>query len=772
MKGLASNPEERPLFRELVEQIFSQLPAALYALIFLSALQVFVLWRYYPRWILLSWLAMIWAVTLARFVLYYCFGKYSGQYLTLNRWQSLFSLGVILTGICWGLTPILFFSDASPQTNVFIAFVIGGLVAGAASSLAGLKVTMRIFTLLLCAPLITRFIAAGDSLHVVMGIMLFLYGGAYLVLSANTGRMVVTSLRLRHENSREIEARKQMEIELRLIQEELERTVETRTGQLKTANEELTRQISERLQAELNLMESEERYRSLVESSSDWIWEVDRDGLYTYSSPSVESILGYTVADVLGRTFYDFMPPDEAGQTRTTFERNKLIGKPIVGLVNRCRHKNGSEVVLETNGEPIFDDAGTLTGYRGIDRDISVRVRHEKETRKVEHLHSLGLLAGGIAHDFNNLLTAVFGNIELARMELRKASPGAQALDDSAAAMEQARMLTGQLLTFSKGGSPVMETTSIRELLLDTCRFTLSGSALRCVYDVPEDLRMADVDPGQIWQVLNHVLTNAREAMPKGGTIRAAAENVDVDDRSSVSLPVGQYVRISVTDEGEGISRSNLPRVFDPYFSTKVRGPEKGTGIGLAVCHSIIEKHRGLITLESAPGEGTTVAFYLPALGELAQDTDAEIDAAEGRTPGCRVLLLEDDESVITTTSRILQHLGHSVEVARHGAEAVECYDRFRHQGVPFDLVLLDLTIRGGMGGQAAIEKIREIDPGVVAVVASGYADDPVMSNCKQYGFDASLIKPFSIRTLRGLIEDLVRPAMPGNGLKTPAEAR
>ncbi len=363
MKGLARNPEERPLFRELVEQIFSQLPAALYSLICLSALQVLVLWHLFPRWILLSWLSMIWAITLARFILYYCYGKYSGHRLTLNRWLTLFSFGVVLTGIAWGLTPILFYSDTSPQTNVFIAFVVGGLVAGAAGSLAGLKVTMRIFTLLLCAPLITIFIATRDSLHVVMGIMLFLYGCAYLVLSANIGRMVVTSLRLRHENSREIEVRKQAETELRLIQEDLEQTVETRTCQLKLANEELSREIAERLQAESNLKASEKRYRSLVESYSDWIWEVDRDGVYTYSSPSVETILGCTVSEVLGTALYDHRPPDEAEQMKAAFERNKLIGLPFVGLVNRCRNKNGNEVVLETNGEPIYDYSGTLTGY-------------------------------------------------------------------------------------------------------------------------------------------------------------------------------------------------------------------------------------------------------------------------------------------------------------------------------------------------------------------------------------------------------------------------
>ncbi|WP_373500207.1 ATP-binding protein [Desulfococcus sp.] len=600
---------------ELAEHVFRQLPGALYTTFLLSALMVRVLWDLFPAGILLSWLTAVYAVSLLRLILYHWHRLRPDSRFTPELWLYLYSSGAVLAGVTWGMAPLLFYSGTSPQTNVFIAFVLGGLISGASSSMAPLKTTMRVFTALLCLPIATLFILHGDSLHLAMGLMLLIYGVAYLVISANTAQMIVDSLTLRHENLLEIEERKNAETQLRLIQKDLEKTVAERTVELRTANEELSREIDERLQAESRLRVSEERYRSLVESSSDWIWEVDRDGRYTYSSPSILAMLGYTQQEVLGRMFYDFMPLDDAERTKAIFNSSKSSGKSFERLVSSCLHKDGTERIMETNGEPVFDDSGTLAGYRGIDRDITLRVKHEDEKRKVEHLKSLGLLAGGIAHDFNNLLMAVFGNIELARMEIDAGSGAGRALANSLAAIEQARKLTGQLLTFSRGGSPILEATSVRDLIFDSCRFALSGTDVRCEYDIPDDLWMADIDPNQIWRVLNNILTNARESMPGGGTLWVKAENVTVDETYSPALAPGDFVKVSVRDQGVGVSKTDIPQVFDPYFSTKIRSSQKGTGIGLAVCHSIIEKHGGYITLESELGQGTTVTFFLQALG-------------------------------------------------------------------------------------------------------------------------------------------------------------
>jgi len=761
---MAIDPEERPLSDELAVQVYSRQLTAILVNLLLSALTVLVLWPLHPGFGLPLWFGAILLGTVVRFALGQWFKRSSGRALPAERWLRFYSVAAIVNAICWGASPVIFFSARSPQMNIFIAFVIGGLVAGAAGTLASLNITMRLFTAVVCLPMIIRYLVVGDRLHVVMGIMMTIYAAAYLAMSSTFGRMIITSLKLRYENLREIDERKKAEAELRLIKDGLEETVSRRAGELKRANKELSREVAERRLAEERLNESEKRYRNLVESSSDWIWEVDRDGVYTYSSPSVELMLGYTVEEILGKTFFDLMPPGEAERILAEFRDKRDNGLPFVRLVNTVLHRDGSERILETNGEPVFDGEGGLIGYRGIDRDITHRVRHEEAARKIEHLKSLGSLAGGIAHDFNNLLTSIFGNIDLARMRAGGESPVSNCLEESAKSLEEARKLTTQLLTFARGGSPIRETTSIRDLILDTCRFVLSGSAIKSEPVVPEDLWTADVDPSQIWHVLSNILTNAREAMPEGGLIRVVAENVAVSGDDALPLLPGDYVRISVADQGHGISATDLHRVFDPYFSTKERGAEKGTGIGLAICHSVIEKHQGHIELSSSPEEGTTVTFLLPAKQGEAAGRPATEPAGTPAPLCCRVLLLEDDESVINTTTRILQHLGHTVEVARHGVEAIEAQSRARDRKEPFDLLLLDLTIRGGMGGREAVGMLKSIDPTALAVVISGYADSPVLANYREHGFDGSLIKPFSIVTLRNLIADLLGDPTTGAG--------
>ncbi len=753
---------ERPLLSELAEYVFRQLPAVLITTFVLSALVVLVLWGLFPGEILLSWLTTLYAVSSLRFILYRWYRNRSETRFTARQWLHLYSASAVLAAGIWGVAPLLFYSDESPQTNVFLAFVLGGLISGASSSMAPLKVTMQVFTALVCLPISTLFLVHGSNLNLVMGMMLLIYCGAYVLMSSNTARMIVDSLTLRNENLHEIDERKKAETQLRIIQQDLEKTVAQRTAELRSANEELSREIDVRFKAESRLRESEERYRSLVESSSDWIWEIDRNGTYTYSSPSVVAVLGYTQEEVIGRKFYDFMPPDEAERTKAIFNSNKSLGKPFARVVSRSLHKDGTERILETNGEPVFNEDGRLSGYRGIDRDITLRVKREEEKRKVEHLESLGLLAGGIAHDFNNLLMAIFGNIELARIKVAANSAAGLALQNANAAMEQARKLSGQLLTFSKGGSPNLEVTSVRNLIWDSCRLAFSGTAVKCEYDVPEDLWMGDIDPGQIWQVLNNILINAREAMGGGGSVWIIAENVTVDETSSSTLAPGNYVKVSVRDQGIGVSKKDIPRVFDPYFSTKIRDSKKGTGIGLTICHSIIEKHGGRIYLESELGNGTTVTFFLPALGE--EESPADRTSGKPRPRGVRVLMLEDDSAVIKTTTLMLEHLGHHVTTVQDGAEVLDLYSRSPDAGESFDLLLLDLTIRGGMGGRETLEKLKQVDPEVVAVVTSGYADDPVIAEFGRYGFNAALIKPFSIETL----EETIARLMPEIGDQKP----
>ena len=383
-----------------------------------------------------------------------------------------------------------------------------------------------------------------------------------------------------------------------------------------------------------------------------------------------------------------------------------------------------------------------------------IRAQLEKETRleaelqRSLKLESLGVLAGGIAHDFNNLLTVIIGNLTLARLDagahptvggwLSKAEQGAM----------RARDLTLQLLTFAKGGDPVRKAHRLAEIVREASEFALHGSTVRCEFDVAGDLWPAEVDKGQIGQVIQNVVINATQAMPDGGVIRIALSNTLVDAAAAPDLVAGKYLLLTIRDTGEGISAEHLPRIFDPYFTTK----PGGTGLGLATVYSIIKRHAGRVEVQSKPGEGTTFRIWLPAADEAPAATalpEAVILPRSGR----RVLLMDDEEAIRLAAVALLQRLGMEAVVADDGAQALREYAAAREAGRPFDLVILDLTVPGGMGGRETIERLLNIDPRVRVLVSSGYSSDPVLAHHRAHGFLGVVAKPYTIAELTSAIE-------------------
>ncbi len=383
-----------------------------------------------------------------------------------------------------------------------------------------------------------------------------------------------------------------------------------------------------------------------------------------------------------------------------------------------------------------------------LKQEMERRAKMEDELLKMQKLDSIGLLAGGIAHDFNNILTGIIGKINLARPCLEQPDRAGKHLDGAERALLRARDLTQRLLTFSKGGNPVKKPCLLSGIVRDCCEFSLSGSKAEFFFSSESGLWPALVDEGQISQVINNLALNAVQAMPQGGTVTVGCRNLETGKDSGLPLDPGKYVEISVRDNGPGIPWENIGRIFDPFFTTK----EHGNGLGLATSYSIVKKHGGHIAVESIPGEGTSFSVYLPACPQELP-AQGEKDRPE-RTDGmhARILVMDDDDMIRDICLDALTAFGYKVECVKDGKEAIEIYRKEKEAGRTFDLVVMDLTVPGGLGGKETLRKIMEFDPFVKAVVSSGYSHDPVMADFGVYGFRGVIAKPFKIAELSSLL--------------------
>jgi signal transduction histidine kinase/ActR/RegA family two-component response regulator len=381
--------------------------------------------------------------------------------------------------------------------------------------------------------------------------------------------------------------------------------------------------------------------------------------------------------------------------------------------------------------------------------------RLEAELVRTSRLESLGLLAGGIAHDFNNLLTVVMGNLSLARLDQKMDPESAGSLRDAEKAAVRARDLTQQLLTFAKGGSPIRTAVALPDVVREVAEFALRGSRSRCNFFLPDDLWPANVDKSQIGQVVQNIVINATQTMPDGGSIDISLQNDLVGAELGQVLAPGRYVKLTIADHGPGVAQEDLQRIFDPYFTTK----RLGSGLGLATVHSIVKKHLGHISAESVIGQGTTFRIWLPASEGTPDPANAPatITAPPAATGPLRILFMDDEDMILRVGGAMLRRIGYDVTTVTHGGAAVEAYTRARQEGQPYALVILDLTVPGGMGGRQAMEQLLKLDPEVRAIVSSGYSNDLVLSNFQAHGFRGMVSKPYEIADLAHTIERVIK---------------
>ncbi len=518
------------------------------------------------------------------------------------------------------------------------------------------------------------------------------------------------------------------------------------------------RRYSRRLEREVEarvaeLRASEDRYRKTFRGIDDGILTSDGEGKVVLLNPRAQELTGWKEKDAVGRKVEEVLKLySEKGDEDTPLTPHSLEFRDSLGPAQTAMllTRGGDKRLVELSAAPVSSGAA-FGGLVFALRDVTRKRQMEEELSRAQRLEAIGILAGGIAHDFNNLLTVLLGNLSLLRVTAPLDAPMLSNVADAENALLRARDLTQQLLTFARGGSPVRKTASIADILADCASFVLRGSKTRCELELPDDLWPVEVDAGQMSQVINNLLINASQAMPGGGQVLVQGRN---SEQNPEPLPPGRYVHIEIVDQGVGIPEDQLPRIFDPYFTTK----EDGRGLGLASAYSIVRRHDGLLTVKSKVGRGTTFSIYLPAShAEVKKAAGTESPPSNFKGSG-RALVMDDDAVVVRTAAALLEKLGYEVSRAADGREAIDRYSEAMRDGRGFAVVLMDLTVPGGMGGQQAIKRLRDLDPTVKAIVYSGYSNDPVLANYRDYGFVGRLSKPFRLQDLTVALEEALGP--------------
>jgi PAS domain S-box-containing protein len=511
--------------------------------------------------------------------------------------------------------------------------------------------------------------------------------------------------------------------------------------------------ITERKRKTEDLLASErELLKVTLNSLGEGVVATDPEERIILINQAAVHLTGYSENEVIGEPFHKvlYVLDDKTSEPVmiTASPKMPYHSKVAGNLILVTRDLR--EVPIAMNSSPIKAADGRIIGTVTIFQDISEKQKTDRELLKADKLESLGILAGGIAHDFNNILAAILSNIQLALRKLEKNEDIKKYLLNTVETTRKASDLTKQLLTFSRGGAPVKKDASLVELIKDTAEFVLRGAKSKAEFGIPDDLWVASIDEGQISQVIHNLVLNAKQAMLKGGVINISAQNVTIGE--DTRFKPGDYVKIAVKDQGIGIAKEHLSKIFDPYFTTK----KDGNGLGLATSYSIISQHNGYLEVESQENAGTTFFIYLPASNTPVVPAASENEIAANGT-GFKILFMDDEEKILQAVGEMLTDcFGYQVVLSTDGAGTIELYKQARDSGEPFDAVIMDLTVPGGMGGQETIAHLRDIDPKIKAIVSSGYANDPIISDYERYGFVGVVRKPYKIDELHEVLYTVI----------------
>jgi len=556
--------------------------------------------------------------------------------------------------------------------------------------------------------------------------------------------------------SRDISEFKKNEEELKHHRHHLEELVTGQTSELRSANLKLTSEIAERKRIEKDLQDEKERLAVTLTSIAEGLIVTDTNGKIMTFNRAAEQLSGWTKEQVAGMLIDDVFKMHEGHALNEKeiylFNLVKTAGEAVLIHDGSFVDKKGKKKLINSSASSIMDEMNQLIGFIFVFRDITEIKKVEEELLRHRQIESIGILAGGIAHDFNNLLTGILGNISIVKHSIGKGSKEYERLIACEKASNSAKNLTQQLLTFSRGGAPVKKIVELDKFLEEVITFALSGSRIKGIFKFSDGLWPVEVDEGLFSQAINNVVINAIHSMPEGGTLNVGVENFK-DQEMVFSTKPRRYTKIVLRDDGCGISSQNLTKIFDPYFTTKT----SGSGLGLATTYSIINKHNGHIRIDSKIEKGTSVTILLPVIDTAPKTVRPEKIESKKQSLG-KILLMDDEELIRDVGSEILEMIGFSVETVSNGEQAVQSYKEAKENNLPFNAVIMDLTIPGGMGGKETVEILKKLDPEVKAIVSSGYSNDPIMADFKDYGFDGVVAKPYRVEEMKSVLQEMLGP--------------
>jgi len=738
-----SLPKSFSTTEEQVRLLYMQAPVSNIVIILISLLYYFILQPRLNSNMLLLWTLALLITASCRMSLWYL-RRIKPESRSAASWLNYYLMGCGLTGGAWSLIYPFLHDTNDPFVLTALLMLAFGVISSAVPILSPCIPAFILYTYpqgLILSITLLRF---QNKAYYALAFAVCTYMIMTTLFTRNISRSILKSIRLQEENTTLI---KDLNNEI----SQREKMIAQRTLELKEKNHDLIKEIKIRKGTEEQLQQANADLDATLRAIPDLVFELDRNGKYINMWTQDTNLLVAQKEDLIGHTVNEILPSNAAFQVMAAIREAAETGTSQ-GQIIRLQVEHGGEYWFELSTSK-KQHTGSNSHFLMLSRDITDKHQMEEELFKARKLESVGILAGGIAHDFNNILSSILGNIDLAYYRIDKQDiDTTRLLSDAKKATKRATKLTDQLLTFSKGGNPVKQKTSLATLVTESADFVLHGSNVLCNYSIPDHLWMVDVDSGQIGQVIQNIIVNAKHAMPEGGTVDIQCSNVqDTASEALLNVDKGDYVRITVNDTGVGIPKEIIDKVFDPYFTTK----QEGSGLGLAICHSIVNKHEGYITVDSIMGKGTSFTIYLPALRSTERSTTEERIATLS-VKSLRVMVMDDEEMLRNVASSQLAVLGHEPILVTDGSQAINRYQEMRDLDTPVDLVIMDLTIPGGMGGQEAAEKFLQIDPGIKIIVASGYSNDPVMANYKKYGFSAAIAKPFDLKELNNAIASAI----------------